>query len=140
MVVGHCGAINREGREKTISGRIQRCPATSHKPTYNVMTVGEAFGITLEKSPLLVDDRRNELNMIFHFDVVRLDRGLGWRWKPWTLPDLKAIYTRFDKGLDLHSWNTVYLSNHDSPRAVSHFGETRRRIGFLRQKPWRRCY
>jgi oligo-1,6-glucosidase len=90
---------------------------------YDVMTVGEAFGVTLEKTPLLVDERRNELNMIFHFDVVRLDRGEAWRWKPWTLPDLKAIYGRFDKGLDVHSWHTVFLSNHDNPRAVSHFGE-----------------
>jgi oligo-1,6-glucosidase len=90
---------------------------------YDVMTVGEAFGVTLEQSPSLVDERRNELNMIFHFDVVRLDRGPGWRWKPWTLPDLKAIYTRFDKGLDVHCWNTVFLSNHDNPRVVSHFGD-----------------
>jgi oligo-1,6-glucosidase len=79
--------------------------------------------VTLEQTPLLVDERRQELNMVFHFDVVRLDRGLGWRWKPWTLPDLKAIYTRFDKGLDLHSWPTVFLSNHDNPRTVSHFGD-----------------
>jgi oligo-1,6-glucosidase len=87
------------------------------------MTVGEAFGVTLERTRLLVDERRNELNMIFHFDVVRLDRGEAWRWKPWTLPDLKAIYSRFDKGLDVHSWHTVFLSNHDNPRAVSHFGD-----------------
>jgi oligo-1,6-glucosidase len=72
---------------------------------------------------LLVDERRNELNMIFHFDVVRLDRGEGWRWKPWTLPDLKAIYSRFDRELDIHCWQTVFLSNHDNPRAVSHFGD-----------------
>jgi len=90
---------------------------------YDLMTVGEAFGVTLEQSPALVDERRNEMNMIFHFDVVRLDRALGWRWKPWTLPELKAIYTRFDKGLDVHSWNTVFLSNHDNPRVVSHFGD-----------------
>ncbi len=45
---------------------------------YDVMTVGEAFGVPLEKTPLLVDERRNELNMIFHFDVVRLDRGEAW--------------------------------------------------------------
>ena len=90
---------------------------------YDVMTVGEAFGVTLEQSPSLVDERRNELNMIFHFDVVRLDRGLGWRWKPWTLQDLKALYTRFDRGLDVHCWNTVFLSNHDNPRVVSHFGD-----------------
>ena len=87
------------------------------------MTVGEAFGVTLEQTPLLVDERRNELNMIFHFDVVRLDRGEAWRWKPWTLSDLKAIYAHFDKGLDVHSWHTVFLSNHDNPRAVSHFGD-----------------
>ena len=90
---------------------------------HDVMTVGEAFGVTLEQTPLLVDERRHELNMIFHFDVVRLDRGEAWRWKPWTLPDLKAIYSRFDKGLDAHSWQTVFLSNHDNPRAVSHFGD-----------------
>ena len=90
---------------------------------YDIMTVGEAFGVTLEQTPLLVDERRNELNMIFHFDVVRLDRGEAWRWKPWALPDLKAIYSRFDKGLDTHSWHTVFLSNHDNPRAVSHFGD-----------------
>jgi oligo-1,6-glucosidase len=89
---------------------------------YDVMTVGEAAGVTLEKTPLLVDERRNELNMIFQFDVVSIDRQ-GWRWKPWTWPEVKAIYTRFDKGLDVHSWNTVFLSNHDNPRVVSRFGD-----------------
>jgi oligo-1,6-glucosidase len=65
---------------------------------YDVMTVGEAFGVTLGQTPMFVDERRNELNMIFHFDVVRLNRQ-GWRCIPWSLPDLKAIYTRFEKGL-----------------------------------------
>jgi oligo-1,6-glucosidase len=34
-----------------------------------------------EQTPLLVDERRHELNMIFHFDVVRLaaKRGDGSR-------------------------------------------------------------
>jgi oligo-1,6-glucosidase len=89
---------------------------------YDVMTVGEAFGVMLEQTSLFVDERRKELDMIFHFDVVRLDRD-GWRWKPWTLPALKAIYTRFDQGLDSHNWTTVFLSNHDNPRPVSHFGD-----------------
>jgi len=89
---------------------------------YDVMTVGEALGVTLEQTPLFIDERRNELNMIFLFDLVRLDRQ-GWRWKPWTLPEFKAICTRFDQGLDCHSWPTVYLANHDNPRSVSHFGD-----------------
>jgi oligo-1,6-glucosidase len=89
---------------------------------YDVMTVGEAFGVTLEQTPLLVDERRQELNMILHFDAVRLNRD-GWRWKPWTLPDLKAIYSRFDRELDNHNWSTLFLSNHDNPRPVSSFGD-----------------
>jgi oligo-1,6-glucosidase len=90
---------------------------------YDVMTVGEAFGVTLEQTPLLVDERRGELNMIFHFDAVRIDRAEGWRWRPWTLPELKAIYARHDQALDVHAWATVFLSNHDNPRLVSHFGD-----------------
>ena len=92
---------------------------------YDVMTVGEALGVTLEQTPPLVDERRKELNMIFHFDAVRLNRQ-GWRWIPWTLPDLKAIYTRFDRQLDIYNWNTVFLSNHDNPRPISSFGDDSR--------------
>ena len=88
---------------------------------YDVMTVGEAFGVSLQDTPLLVDERRHELNMIFNFNAVRLDQQNG-RWRNWTLPELKAIYTQQDRGLDAHSWNTVFLSNHDNPRIVSAFG------------------
>jgi oligo-1,6-glucosidase len=89
---------------------------------YDVMTVGEAFGVTLEGTPDLVDERRHELNMIFNFDVVRIGHP-GRQWTGWKLPDLKAIYTQQDKALDVHSWNTVFMSNHDNPRVVSAFGD-----------------
>ena len=89
---------------------------------YDVMTVGEALGISLQQTPLLVDERRNELDMIFNFDIVRLDRQSG-KWHPWTLPQLKAIYSTQDQGLDVHNWNTIFLSNHDNPRAVSRYGD-----------------
>ena len=88
---------------------------------YDVMTVGEALGISLEQTPLMVGEDRKELNMIFNFDAVRLDRQ-GSQWKDWSLPDLKAIYTKHAEGLDTHSWDTVFLSNHDNPRVVSSFG------------------
>ena len=89
---------------------------------YNVMTVGEAFGVTVKQTPTLVDERRNELNMIFNFDAVRLNRN-GEAWRDWTLPELKAIYTNLDQTSDVHIWNTVFLSNHDNPRVVSAFGD-----------------
>jgi oligo-1,6-glucosidase len=89
---------------------------------YDAMTVGEAFGTTLQQTPLLVDDRRHELNMIFNFEAVRINQENGV-WRNWTLPELKATYTRQDRALDAHCWNTVFLSNHDNPRIVSAFGD-----------------
>lgn len=89
---------------------------------YDVMTVGEAFGVTPEQTPSLVDERRHELNMIFNFDAVRVNRD-GATWKAWTLPQLKAVYTLQEQRLDVHSWNTIFLSNHDNPRVVSAFGD-----------------
>lgn len=90
---------------------------------YDVMTVGEAFGVTFEQASLLVDERRGELDMLIHFDAVRIDRGEGWRWRPWTLPEFKAVFSRQDALMDIHTWRSICLSNHDNPRLVSHFGD-----------------
>ena len=89
---------------------------------YDVMTVGEALGISLQQTPMLVDDRRHELDMIFNFDAVRVNRD-GRQWKDWALPQLKAIYAAHARELDTHSWDTVFLANHDNPRLVSSFGD-----------------
>lgn len=89
---------------------------------YDSMSVGEAFGVTPAGARDLVDSRRGELDMVFNFDIVRLDRQ-GWRKTPWTLPDFKALYSRLDRGAGAHGWNSVFLSNHDNPRSVSHFGD-----------------
>jgi oligo-1,6-glucosidase len=89
---------------------------------YDVMTVGEALGITLAQTPLLVGDDRHELNMIFNFDAIRLNRD-GRALKPLDLTAFKAIYTEHAEHLDAHSWDTVFLSNHDNPRLVSTFGD-----------------
>lgn len=90
---------------------------------YDTMTVGEAFGVTLDQTPLLIDERRGELDMIFQFDTVEIDRGADGRWKPWTLPELKRIFTRHEAALDKHCWPTVFFSNHDNPRVVSRYGD-----------------
>lgn len=89
---------------------------------YDVMTVGEAFGINFDSSSLFTDSRRKELNMIFHFDLVRVGRD-NWRETGWTLPELKSIVQDIDNAANSHSWNTSFLCNHDNPRIVSHFGD-----------------
>jgi oligo-1,6-glucosidase len=86
------------------------------------MSVGEAAGTTLEQANRLVDDRRHELNEIFTFDAVRINRDVK-RYVSWTLPQFKAIYTRHAEVLTKHDWDTVFLSNHDNPRLVSSFGD-----------------
>ncbi len=88
---------------------------------YDDMSVGEAAGITLAQEPELVDDRRHELNEVFNFDAVRVNRE-GRKVLPLKLTDLKAIYTSHDKVMGKHDWDTVFLSNHDNPRIVSTFG------------------
>jgi oligo-1,6-glucosidase len=92
---------------------------------HNVMTVGEAFGVGPAQVPAFADERRGELDMVFQFDAVEIDRDADGRWKPWTLPELKAVFARHDKALDKHCWPTVFLGNHDNPRIVSRFGDDR---------------
>ena len=89
---------------------------------YDAMAVGEAFGVGFEQAPLFTDSRRGELSMIFHFDIVRMDRD-HWRKTDWSLPQLKSIYTKIDQTAGTHGWNTSFLCNHDNPRTVSHFGD-----------------
>lgn len=88
---------------------------------YGAVSVGEAFGVTYDQALRFTDARRQELSMIFHFDLVRLDRD-GWRKTSWTLPQAKAVYAQIDRAAGDHGWNTSFLGNHDNPRVVSHFG------------------
>jgi oligo-1,6-glucosidase len=89
---------------------------------YDTLTVGEAFGVTPDGARDLMDSRRGELNLVINFDIVRMDID-GWRKTTWTLPRLKALYTELDQAAGPFGWNTQFLSNHDNPRSVSHFGD-----------------
>jgi len=91
---------------------------------YDVMTVGEAIGITLEEEPKIIDDNSHELNLVFNFDAVRVNRGDFYSERKWALPDLKGIYDHHAEALGKTDWDTVFLSNHDNPRLVSNFGDT----------------
>ena len=88
---------------------------------YDAVAIGEAAGVTIEDTPLFVDSRRRELSMIFQFDLVRIDRH-GWKSRAWTLRQFKEMNARLDTACGEHGWGTSFLSNHDSPRIVSMFG------------------
>lgn len=91
---------------------------------YDVMTVGEMPGATVEEAVKYTSPERGELNMVFQFEHMELDSGVNkWDVKPWTLADLKAVFNKWQTGLQGKGWNSLYLNNHDQPRMVSRFGD-----------------
>jgi oligo-1,6-glucosidase len=92
----------------------------------NLMTVGEMPGSTIETARSITDPAQNRLNMVFTFEHVGLDRlpeGSKWDLHPLQLSRLKKNLRDWQVGLADAGWNSLYLDNHDQPRAVSRFGD-----------------
>ncbi|MGB5819430.1 MAG: alpha-glucosidase [Saonia sp.] len=93
---------------------------------YDIMTVGEGIGVTLDQALEFVDEDRKELNMFFHFDLLWLDRdpeeGVKMRKEPWKLTEFKAIHSKWDAVFAKKGWGSMFLNNHDFPRSVSRWG------------------
>ncbi|SHG51449.1 alpha-glucosidase [Flagellimonas flava] len=92
---------------------------------YDIMTVGEGPGIDLKNGPLYVDESRNELNMVFHFDHMFIDCGLGGKYDPreFNLNEFKEVFSNWDKALKDKGWGSIFLGNHDFSRMISRFGD-----------------
>lgn len=91
---------------------------------FDIMTVGECAGVTLEEAKKYANNRGNELNMVFQFEHVNLDSGEVGKWSTKKMPlvPLKENLTKWQKGLDGIAWNSLYFCNHDQPRIVSRLG------------------
>lgn len=65
--------------------------------------------------------------MIFQFELMGIDgiRSGNWDPKPYTLPQLKQIFEKWQTGLEEKGWNSLFWGNHDFPRVVSRFGNDR---------------
>ncbi|MGJ3265476.1 MAG: alpha-glucosidase [Salinarimonas sp.] len=87
------------------------------------VALGEAFGVTLPEAARLVAEGSGPLDMLIHFDAVRIDRAGMWRWKPVSLAAFKRVFSDMERLLGRTAWRAVTLSNHDNPRLVSHFGD-----------------
>ena len=92
---------------------------------YDVVSVGEGVGITHDRVLEYVDEDKEEIDMIFHFDHMFIDHGKGGRWDPipWTSESFFEVFFDWDKGLKNKGWGSIYLGNHDFPRMVSRFGD-----------------
>jgi oligo-1,6-glucosidase len=97
----------------------------AHRGDRQLITVGEMPGVTVDDAALFTDQARSELDMVFQFEHVDLDRGPGSKFDnvPLRLTDLKRSLGRWQEGLAERGWNSLYLGNHDQPRSVSRFGD-----------------
>ena len=94
---------------------------------YDLITVGEASGVTLEEAKKYASADGSELNMVFQFEHMGSGPEADNRYGKWDshkmpLPVWKKILSRWQTGLEGKAWNSLFLSNHDQPRSVSWFG------------------
>ena len=93
-------------------------------PERHLLTVGEMPGVTVADAELFTDPARREVDMVFQFEHVGIDHeGTKWARKPFDLLALKASFGRWQAGLALSGWNSLYWNNHDQPRIVSRWGD-----------------
>jgi oligo-1,6-glucosidase len=89
-----------------------------------LLTVGEMPGVSLKDAAAFTDPASAEVDMVFQFEHVELDRDPSDRLaaRPLRLTSLKASLARWQAGLATAGWNSLYFGNHDQPRAVSRYG------------------
>lgn len=81
------------------------------------MTVGEGSGVTYENALTYVKAEREEIDMVYHFQLAARKRP------PFTVESFRKIQTEWMKVIENNGWAVQYLSNHDSQRHVSRYGD-----------------
>lgn len=92
---------------------------------YNLLTVGECSGLTVDQACRYANEEGTELSMAFQFEHMDLDGGESFKWntRKINLVELKKLLTKWQKGLEGRAWNSLYWCNHDQPRIVSRMGD-----------------
>lgn len=93
---------------------------------YRVVTVGEMPFVDDEEEILkIVGASSGELNMIFIFELVEIDREPGayqWGLYDWDRIKIKQCMNRWQRlMIDRDGWNSLFCENHDQPRSVSRY-------------------
>ncbi|MCL2666854.1 MAG: alpha-glucosidase [Micrococcales bacterium] len=120
-----------DGSAYYVSGpRIHEFLAQMHQEVFAgrdgvFLTVGEMPGVTVEQARVFTDPARREVDMVFDFEHMGLDRGPGGKFDVRTLrlTDLKATLGRWQTGLADVGWTSLYWDNHDQPRICSRWGD-----------------
>lgn len=84
---------------------------------YDIMTVGEANGVSSDQILEWVNEQDGKFDMVFQFEHLGLwdDNGLN-------IPELKNVLSRWQDALSTDGWNALFIENHDKARIVSTWG------------------
>lgn len=91
---------------------------------YDLITVGECSGVTVEEAKKYAAESGKELSMVFQFEHMDLDGGESFKWcdRKIQLTQLKETMSRWQTELKGQAWNSLFWCNHDQPRIVSRLG------------------
>ncbi|HBI6973970.1 MAG: alpha-glucosidase [Clostridium perfringens] len=87
---------------------------------YDIVTVGEANGVSADEADHWVAEDEGTFNMIFQFEHLNL-----WNYEEEQGFDVKAykdVLTNWQNSLEGKGWNALFIENHDIPRVVSTWG------------------
>lgn len=92
---------------------------------YDLLTVGECSGLTVEQACRYANADGSELTMAFQFEHMDLDGGESFKWnlRKMDLVELKENLSKWQYALAGKAWNSLYWCNHDQPRIVSRLGD-----------------
>lgn len=94
-----------------------------------VITVGEMSSTTIANSIEYTNPNNQELSMVFTFHHLKVDYKNGDKWQtiPPDFSKLKNLLFTWQEQLDEgNGWNALFWNNHDQPRALSRFCNTRK--------------
>ncbi|ATD32018.1 alpha-glucosidase [Macrococcoides bohemicum] len=88
---------------------------------YDIMTVGEANGVTTKDADEWVGKDNGKFNMVFQFEHLNLwDHNVG---KSFDILGYKEVLNAWQKGLEATGWNALFIENHDRQRVSSTWGD-----------------
>jgi len=122
MLYGDFGPYSVNGPRVHEFLREMNCEVLSK---YDVMTVGETAGVTIEEAKKYAAADLRELSMVFQFEhsCLVVKDGTKWSDKKIDLRELKQVMAKWQTGLEGKAWNSLYWENHDQPRSISRYGD-----------------
>ena len=107
-----------------VTQNLRRLGEQSFAQYSDVMTVGELSSTSIEKASQYSKRNESGLSTIFNFHHLKVDYKDGQKWalKPFDFIALKTLYRTWQNGMVQNDASmSLFLSNHDQPRAISRF-------------------